>query len=208
MHAKPVTSPPASGELTQCTAYGCSNKLENNQFAFCKQCREDYSLKALELMRSFGAPIRQVLVEATKLFVDAQGIADYLGVSLPTLYSWINRFHNMSFRQFRRKYICSGRTCIVVDHGSTDYAWKYTISDRIHTRKGCMCFVEGSDRLMMTTLSAESVAEALHSEVALERSTDIHHIRYPVRLPIFNPNGPKPSNPYSWRTKRKTDEEE
>ena len=50
-----------------------------------------------------------------------------------------------------------------------------------------MCFIEGSNRLLMTTLSASDTSEILHSEVALEHSTGIHHLRYPVRLPMFRP---------------------
>jgi hypothetical protein len=205
MHAKTSGKAP-TGPVT-CTGYGCDRPIEG-AFEFCQQCRDEYSIKALELMREFGAPIQQVIIEATKMFQDAQGIADYLGVSLPTLYSWIHRFQRVSFKQFKRKYVCAGKTCIVVDHGSTEYAWKYTISDRVHNRKGCICFVEGSDRLFLTTMSAEAVSEVLHAEVVLERSTDIHHIRYPVRLPIFGQPTVKPSNPYSWRTKRKTEDEE
>jgi hypothetical protein len=110
-----------------------------------------------------------------------------LGISLPTLYSWITRYHGLSFRQFKRKFLCSGNTCIVVDHGAADYSWKYTIADRLHAQKGCVCFIEGSDHLLMTTMSATDTAEALRAELAYENQTGLHHLRYPVRLPIFRP---------------------
>src|ERR1700679_721403 len=116
--------------MEYCQAYGCDKPLVSSESSeYCRSCRLEYSTKALELMTSFQAPIGAILVGATKLFTTAQGIADYLGISLPTLYSWITRYHSLSFRQFKRKHICSsaGNTCIVVDHGATDYSWKYTI---------------------------------------------------------------------------------
>jgi len=138
-------------------------------------------------MGYFRVSMGSILVKAAKLFHTAQGIADYLGVSLPTLYSWIERYHTLSFRQFKRKYICSNRTCIVVDHGATDYSWKYTMTDRIHGQAGCVCFIEGSSRLMMTTLSPLDAQQALQAEVANDQETGIYHLRYPIRLPVLQP---------------------
>jgi hypothetical protein len=173
-----------------CEAYGCKGFVTLvDSSEFCRKCRSEYSVKALELMKSFQAPIGDILVGATKLFHTAQGISDYLGISLPTLYSWIARYHNLSFRQFKRKHICPGNTCIVVDHGVADYSWKYTMADRLHAQKACVCFVEGSESLMMTTLSVMNTEETLKSSLAYESESGIHHLRYPVKhLPIFKPH--------------------
>lgn len=148
---------------------------------FCVACKHGYSQKALVVMRYFDVPLDDALVKAARLFHSAQGISDYFGVSLPTLYAWIRSYHGLSFRQFKRKHICPSRSCIVIDHCAAHYAWKYTVADRVHDRGGCICFVEGSDSLIMTTLLPTTMAEILHAEVELDVDTGIHLIRYPVR---------------------------
>jgi hypothetical protein len=147
---------------------------------FCVACKSLYSQKALAIMRYFGVPLDAALIKAARLFHSAQGISDYFGVSLPTLYAWIRAQHGLSFRQFKRKYVCPSRACIVIDHRA-HYAWKYTVADRVHDRGGCICFIEGSDSLIMTTLVPVTVAEILHAEVGLDVETGIHLIRYPLR---------------------------
>lgn len=184
--------------MTLCQIFACGAEVQEIEGSdFCHKCREEFSAKALELMSSFQTGISQILVNAAKLFHTAQGISDYLGISLPTLYSWVTKYHNLSFRQFKRKYICSSvATCIVVDHGATDYGWKYTISDRVHATGACMCFVEGSSSLFMCTLTAQTTEDVLKTELALEHSTGIHHLRYPIRrLPIFQPPNVRPVIP-------------
>jgi len=142
----------------------------------------------------FKVPLRDILIDAADKFHTAQQIADFLEVSQPTLYSWIKRHIGLSFRQFKRKFICSHRTCIVIDHGTTDYSWKYTLADRIHQQQGCVCFIEGSASLMMTTLTSEDVGDMLKASVSVDVTTGIRHIRYPVRLPIFK----GPDNEADW----------
>lgn len=148
---------------------------------FCVACKDAYSQKALIVMRYFGVPLGEALVKAARLFCSAQGISDYFGVSLPTLYAWIRAYHGLSFRQFKRKFICPSRSCIVIDHCAAHYAWKYTVADRVHDHGGCICFVEGSESLIMTTLMPAIMAEILHAEVGLDVEIGIHLIRYPVR---------------------------
>lgn len=149
---------------------------------FCLPCKNAYSQKALGVMRYFSVPLGEALIKAAHLFPSAQGIADYFGVSLPTLYAWIRAYHGLSFRQFKRKYICPSRSCIVVDHCAAQYAWKYTVADRVHDRGGCICFVEGSGSLVMTTLSPSTMSEILHAEVELD-NIGIHVIRNSLRRP-------------------------
>lgn len=137
---------------------------------------------------------RQVLIHVAKSLpmATAQRIANYLGVSLPTLYSWVLRYHGMQFHQFSRKYVCAGRKCIVVDFSEADYGWRYTITDRIEGKSGgCMCFIRGCDHLLMTTLPPDSdgLEAALNASVVLNKQTGIHHLRYPFRLPIYQGNG-------------------
>jgi hypothetical protein len=130
-------------------------------------------------MRYFGVPLDQALIKAAKRFHSAQGISDYFGVSLPTLYSWIRSYHGLSFRQFKRKYICANRSCIVIDHCAQHYAWKYTVADRVHDRGGCICFVEGSENLIMTTLLPSDVSEILHAEV-VEDDAGVYAVRQKI----------------------------
>lgn len=150
---------------------------------FCVDCKNAYSSKALIIMRYFEVPLDEALVKAARLFSSAQGIADYFGVSLPTLYAWIRSYHGLSFRQFKRKFICPSRSCIVIDHCAAHYAWKYTVADRVHDREGCICFVEGSESLIMTTLLPTTMSEILHAEVGLDADTGIYIVRYPIRRP-------------------------
>jgi hypothetical protein len=180
---------------TQCSGYGCGRPLDTadidpSSSGYCASCRAEFSIKALDLMRHFQSGIERVLVESAKLFSNAQGIADYLGVSLPTLYTWIERYHRLTFKQFKRRFICaaSGARCLVVDHASAEYGWKYTISDRLDKVSGsCMCFIEGGDNFFMTTLSVQDLSRVLQAEVTLEPETGVHHLRYPVRLPLLQP---------------------
>jgi len=58
------------------------------------------------------------------------------------------------------------------------------MADRIHQQKGCVCFIEESTTLMMTTLPVSELSEVLKAEVPLDKETGLRHIRYPVRLPI------------------------
>lgn len=131
----------------------------------------------------FNERIPDVLVRAAKLFSTAQGIADYFDISMPTLYGWVRTYHNLSFRQFKRKYVCAVRKCIVIDYGSGKSALKYNVADRIYERGGCACFVEGGSSFLMTSLTAPIVADAMRSEVAFDADAGIYYIRYPVHPP-------------------------
>lgn len=169
----------------RCALVGCRKEFRSSDGTeFCPDCRNKFSAKALTVMQYFGLPIGEAIVKAAKLFSSAQGIADYFGVSLPTLYGWIRQYHGLSFRQFKRKYVCPTKTCIVVDHAG-HYSWKYTVADRVHERGGCICFIEGSDDLIMTTLSASTMSEILRAEVAADVDTGICNVRYPIRSVVL-----------------------
>lgn len=117
----------------------------------------------------------------------AQSIADYLGISLPTLYSWVSRYYGMTFAQFERKFLCRGRRCIVVDYSAADYQWRYTMTDRVNgVPRGCMCFIKNNTNLMMVTLPPEALEKALSADVLLDENTGIHHLKYPLRLPLYS----------------------
>jgi hypothetical protein len=176
-----------------CSGFGCRGNLKPSDprdTIYCGPCRSEFSLRALDLMRLFGMTIEQLLVHAAGKFTTAEGIADYLGVGLPTLYTWVQRRLNLTFKQFKRKYICSrsGQTCIVLDYGSSGYAWKYTLTDRLKRASDpCMCFVEERAGLLMTTLNAEQVSQALGADVLHDPRTGLHQLRYGIRLPLYRP---------------------
>lgn len=155
---------------------------------FCEDCKRDFSVRSLELMVDLNVNPNQLLATSAKRFDNAQSMADYLGISLPTLYAWIQRYTGLNFGQFKQKFMCRGRKCIVVDYSVAGYAWKYTMTDRIRALpRGCVCFLRGSDELMMTTLDPEQLAVALSAEPIVDNA-GIHHLRYPLRLPIYTPS--------------------
>jgi hypothetical protein len=169
-----------------CRTPGCDIPSE---VRFCEECKRDFSLRSLDLMVNLDLNPKQLLIQTAGKFSYAQIMADYLGISLPTLYAWIYRYHGLSFGQFKQKYMCQGRKCIVVDYGDAGYSWKYTMADRIRAVPGgCLCFVRGSDSLLMTTLKPDQLADALSADLVKD-DVDIFNLRYPLRLSLYTPQG-------------------
>lgn len=170
----------------QCRTPNCESQTDRE---FCEQCRVQFGVKSLRIMVDLQKNPREILISVAKDLGDAtaQNVAEYLGISLPTLYAWVQRYFDMQYHQFYRKYVCAGKTCIVVDFQDAEYAWRYTMTDRIHAvPRGCMCFINNSKTLLMTTLPAEDgLNHALSAEVVLDKTTGIHHLKYPLRLPIY-----------------------
>lgn len=167
---------------------GASGTLKDG---YCSTCIQSFSPRALELMVEMGLNPIKLLIFAASQFTRALQIADFLGISLPTLYTWLFRYFGLTFNDFKMKYICKEKKCIVVDFSASAYAWRYTMSDRIREEPGgCNCFLRGpnSDALMLTTLTPDDIRKVLCAEPSFDNKEGIYHLRYPLgvkRLPIL-----------------------
>src|ERR1700760_1591640 len=127
----PVLATPEESFLDRdrfCSSFGCNTLItydgDDALTLYCSDCKIGLSPQAVKIVSEFGQPVSEVLEGASVQFKTAQQIADFLEISQPTLYAWIRKHLGLSFRQFKRKYICAKNQCTVIDHGQAGYSWK------------------------------------------------------------------------------------
>jgi len=169
-----------------CTNFFFADKalFRDPNLKFCRECKEGHSYQALSLQVKHKKPIKQVLIDATKLFHSAVNIADYLGISFPTFYRWLGVYFDMDFQSWKRQYICRAQRCCVLDISSMPIVYRYHVTETIKKNRACACFVAmGDQSLLVTSARPEKLRDIFRNAPEMvSDGTGINKIRYPVRF--------------------------
>ena len=86
----------SDGEIKKCLACGSSllgNNFNKNTEGYCDyKCYQSKTPKMIEVERRFGGDLRKFIVGELNKIDNVPVVADFIGVSKSTLYSWINKF--------------------------------------------------------------------------------------------------------------------
>jgi hypothetical protein len=130
---------------------------------FCDACREEHSMKVLKLQVEHNMSINELLLEA-KLFRSVQWMGDYLGVSFVTIYHWIEKYFQMTYQEFKRKYICKCDKCYLLDISISPYSRNDYILNKIRNRRYCACFDSRYPNYVMTKMPLDQVLALFRSK--------------------------------------------
>lgn len=143
-------------------------------YHFCDRCRGEHSYRVLVAQTQHGMPIKELLLEASS-FQSAGSMADYVGVSFVTVYHWILRYYNMSFQEFRRRYICkksSRGQCYHLDLGRSTYSRNDYVVKKIKAKRYCACLNALERNLIMTNAPLQVMQSVLRGKPRIEKISD------------------------------------
>jgi hypothetical protein len=113
----------------------------SGDFRFCSRCRAEHSERVLVVQADFGKPIQDVLVELVRFYPKADTLAGALGVSQVTLYAWVRTCFGLDFGDFRRRYVCRIKSCLILDCRDMPRQGKYDAISQIRQEGICACAV-------------------------------------------------------------------
>jgi len=143
-------------------------------YHFCDRCRGEHSYRVLVAQTQHGMPIKELLLEASS-FQSAGSMADYVGVSFVTVYHWILRYYDMSFQEFRRRYICkksSRGQCYHLDLGRSTYSRNDYVVKKIKAKRYCACLNALERNLIMTNAPLQVMQSVLRGKPRIEKISD------------------------------------
>jgi len=201
-------------ELLDCKTPYCNNTVLLKEedvisydYVFCPKCRKEHSLCALKVQVDHGMTIKEVILDA-KIFKTANGMSDYVGVSFVTMYNWIFKYFNLTFQEFRRKYICKSQKCYTLNIARSSYSRNDYILKKIrHRSKYCACLNALEPNHIMTNCPQEVVSSILRGFPKIRKISDsvfalapkpAHFMKtFPLHreglcIPIILISGPKP----------------
>ena len=153
-----------------CSSPNCNNQVIPPKYdmpVFCDSCKAEHSMKVLKLQYEHDMSIHKLLLDA-KLFKSVQWMGDYLGVSFVTIYHWIEKYFNMTFQEFKRKYICKCDKCYLLDISISPYSRNDYILNKIRNRRYCACFDSRYPNFVMTKMPLQQVKALFRSEPRIE----------------------------------------
>jgi hypothetical protein len=142
------------------------DKLEPGGYIFCKKCREEHSYHVLVVQAEHQNGIRDVLLDS-KVFNTAAGMADYVGVSVVSIYHWMWRYFGMTFQEFRREHICKSDKCYLLDISKSPYSRGDYVLKKVKDRRYCACINELGRKYMMTCAPFEVVSSILGTKLKI-----------------------------------------
>jgi hypothetical protein len=102
-------------------------------------------------------------------------MADYVGVSFVTVYHWILHYYDMSFQEFRRRYICkksSRGQCYHLDLGRSTYSRNDYVVKKIKAKRFCACLNALERNLIMTNAPLSVIQSVLRGKPRIEKISD------------------------------------
>jgi hypothetical protein len=143
---------------------------------FCPSCRERFGGRfvALRLQVDQGAAITDIIVTAGRSAFDwyseAEGrdvltrFGDSLGVSYHTLHDWLQFFFGLSWPDWKRRFICAGHSCSIVDVSAlTSGRPKYYVVDQLRRKGICSCPIKGDDLILIDRRPDDLTPDALQA---------------------------------------------
>lgn len=177
-----------------CNSPGCSNtsnlkSVEDSYF--CEDCRSAHSKNVLMLQVEHEKPIRDIILDS-RIFKNANGMADYIGVTFVTLYDWIRKYFlneegaGMTFQEFRRDYICKPKRCILLDIRKSTYHRPDYIVRKIRNRGKCACINSMNSSYIMTSATINELRELLAGSPELKKVSDGYYAMSPSPVKFFH----------------------
>jgi len=164
-----------------CATPGCKNvvtllkPITRKEYHFCDVCkRSDTSHKVLVIQAQHGYLIRQILLDAASLFSSVSGMSDYVGVSSITMYSWLDKYFEMSFHEFKRRYICKSKHCYSLDVSAVaaSYSRHDYILKKIRRTQYCACATIHEPGIITTNAPPALVSRVLQGSTRIARVSD------------------------------------
>jgi len=177
-------------QVTCSTPY-CSNQMLINDTDvgcayFCPECKEIHSKKVLKLQVEHGKTIQEAILDS-RIFNTANGMADYLGVSFVTMYNWIKQYFDMSFQEFRRKYLCKSSKCYLLNIERSSYSRNDYILKKIRTSGNyCACINSLEPNYIMTNCPQSVVSSILRGRPKVAKIANSCFVLIPEPIKIFN----------------------
>lgn len=162
----------------RCNTPYCKNIVYSNsrpkvgEYTFCSECRKEHSYSVLVLQVTLQKPIRDILVEAAQLFKSASNCSQFLGASFVSYYSWVKKYFDMTFAEFKRTYVCKNRRCRLVDIKSSCYSRNDYVLKKVRSRHYCACINALEKDHIMTTAPEALVQEILRGAVKVVKVSD------------------------------------
>lgn len=158
-----------------CASPYCTNNViirYGDDNAFCNKCREEHSLRVLKIQVEHQKSIQDLIIEA-KLFKTASGMGDYVGVSFVTIYNWLERYFNMTFQEFKRKYICKSPRCYLLNIKRSSYSRNDYILRKIKEKTNyCACLNSLEKDYIMTNCPQEALSTILRNYPRIVKISD------------------------------------
>ena len=158
-----------------CDTPGCINSIPNRikgkKYTFCLQCRQNHTYTTLTVQADHGKSIKEVLLDAA-LFKSADGMAAYIGVTFPTVYKWIKNYFNLSFQEFKRRYICKSTACYVLNIERSTYSRNDYILKKIRSKRYCACVNIMDRSCIMTNAPITVMSSILRGCPKIEKISD------------------------------------
>lgn len=143
----------------KCKTPWCTNKLliflesGSRRRFYCNDCKKQHEFKILELQSYHNLTIKEVLIEAAKMFnfKSLSATSAYLDSKLKTVRAWIRHYFNVDWPDFKRVYYCEQNTCEEVDVSYVKN--KYYLSKKLRRKGVCNCW--GKDGLVCLVKNLE-----------------------------------------------------
>lgn len=155
-------------KLVKCSSFNCSTKFRaypqiyaNPKFVFCSKCKSKQGYKVLVVQARFKRPIKDVLTIALRQYREPPLMADFLGISLPTLYTWVKKFFGVkSFHKFKRNELCGNMSCVSLSKEEVDPKVRYLLSLKLKSKGFCACSIMGQG-VVLTTAPMSDIKSVL-----------------------------------------------
>jgi hypothetical protein len=148
-----------------------SSRPKPKDYLFCDACKKEHSYSVLVVQADLKMPIKEALMEA-RVFKNASGIGDFLGVSFVSVYHWIRKYYGMSFQEFRRQYICRSRKCYLLNIENSSYSRNDYVLKKIRARHFCACINALQKNFIMTNAPSSVVSSILRGSPKVVRLSD------------------------------------
>jgi len=161
--------------FVSCESPGCANVVteDNDRHPyFCDQCREDHSYHTLLVQVEHDSPIRDLILEAAAMFGSAARMADYFDVCFVTVYSWLEKYFNMRFQEFRRAYICKSDRCYTLDIRRSSYSRNDYVLKKLKSRRYCACVNALDSNMITTNAPLSEIQDVFRGSPRIEQITD------------------------------------
>ena len=179
-------------KFLKCSTTFCNNTIIekddqylDKDFIFCPECRKQHSLPVLKTQIEHEKPIKDIILDS-KIFKTANGMAAYVGVSVVTMYNWIEKYFKLSFQEFRRQYICKSDNCYLLNIKRSSYSRNDYILKKIRSKRYCACINSLEPDHIMTNCPPDKVSGILRGYPKIIKINDILFSLAPKPIHFFN----------------------
>lgn len=148
-----------------------TNKSLKRKYSFCMKCKREHSYHALVVQVEHNKKIQDIILDA-KMFKSASNMADYLGVSFVTMYHWFKKYFNMTYQEFKRKYICKSDKCYLLSIKNSTYSRNDYILKKIRDKRYCACVDMTQKNCIMTNAPITVISSIIRGSPNIDKIND------------------------------------